>query len=64
MRKFGIGLVALGFVAAFSGAVPKTAYAGDQQCYYGPTDPLNACTACARVCLGSGYKCCTIVSDP
>jgi hypothetical protein len=54
MRKFRGGVLALGLVAAFSGIAPRAAYAGDQQCYYGLTDPVNSCAACMRICLGSG----------
>jgi len=63
MRKLKRGVLALGLVAAFSGMVPKAAYAGDQQCYYGLTDPVNSCAACMKTCLGAGYRCCTVVAD-
>ena len=61
MRLVRFGVLAIGLALAVS-AAPNQAYAGDQQCYYGLTDPVNSCTACARICLGSGFKCCTIVT--
>jgi hypothetical protein len=34
-----------------------------QQCYHRePLDAPDACTWCGNRCMGSGYKCCTIIA--
>jgi hypothetical protein len=53
-------LVAL-TVGIATGAPPKQAVAGTQQCYHRFNEPADGCSMCANTCLGDGYVCCTIV---
>jgi hypothetical protein len=56
---FGLA-IALGalFGTASTGISNSSA---SQQCYYTVgVDPPTACTTCTGICLGAGYKCCTI----
>ena len=35
--------------------------AGKQQCYHYTWEDPSACSTCSNSCLGTGYKCCSIV---
>lgn len=35
-----------------------------QQCFRYIDEPLNACSTCASLCYGKGYKCCGIIVLP
>ena len=54
-----VGIVTIPAAASVRAATtPALSY----QCWHKITDPATSCTSCHDSCLGSGYKCCNIIS--
>lgn len=61
-KAFTIGAVLLGAMLGNASIGFSVDAEGKQQCYYRVgIDPENSCTGCADSCLGTGYRCCTII---
>ena len=57
---------ALAGVALAAGAqwVTGQVQQGKNQCWREPDDSPYACSVCGQSCLGTGYRCCTVLADP